>query len=315
MRPCKTLLAALAVTALVGALLGAALQAHEAQAARNPFLPGGEKQARQQQNAPAVPSFVPGWLLQNVVRWQLALRAQMTLLAKEISRNPWGRSFWLFMLASLAYGAAHALGPGHGKAFAMAYFLERPGPPTLGLLFGNLSMFFHVLSAAVLVLAGAYLLKTAAAGLVDDVGATLEGVSYALLAGIGMFLLAGRLFALRRKEQEATPPPKQAGGKSLVVTALAAGLVPCPGASLVLLFCISLGIPLAGLAALVAISLGMGATISFFATAAIMSRTALLRFTHGRGRLLEHVQTAVSLLGGLAMSGLGTLLFLGWWWG
>lgn len=314
MTPHKTLLATLALAALLGGLLSAALQAPEAFASRNPFIPGGDKQARQQ-TAPAVPSFVPDWLLQTVVRWQLSLRAQMTTLARDISRNPWGRSFWLFMLASLAYGAAHALGPGHGKAFAMAYFLERPGPPSLGLLFGNLSMFCHVLSAAVLVFAGAYVLKTAAAGLVDDAGATLEGISYALLAGIGLFLFVGRVVALRRKEQEHTAPPKRAGGKSLVATALAAGLVPCPGASLVLLFCISLGIPLAGLAALVAISLGMGATISLFATATILSRTALLRVTHSRGRLLEHAQTAVSLLGGLAMSALGTLLFLGWWWG
>lgn len=285
----------------------------QSQAARNPFLPGGKPQ--QQRQAPAsLPAFMPEWLLQSVVHWQLTLRAQMTALSRQLQQNPWGRSFWLFMLASLAYGAAHALGPGHGKAFAMAYFLERPSSWKTGLLFGNLSMFCHVLSAAALVYGGTYLLKTAAAGLVDDVGATLEGISYAMLGGIGLFMLGARLYSLRHRPEHTEQPPP-AGNRALVGTALAAGLVPCPGASLVLLFCISLGVPLAGGFSLLAISLGMGTTISLFALATIASRATVLRLTHGRGRSFAIIHNAVSLAGGLLMAGLGTLLFLGWLWG
>lgn len=308
----------LAVTAFASLLLFLCLLPGptDADAARNPFLPGGDKEQTQRKVSSQLPSLLPDWLLGTVIRWQLTLRAQMTSLARNISRNPWGHSFWLFMLASLAYGAAHALGPGHGKAFAMAYFLERPASWPVGLFFGNVSMFCHVLSAAVLVFGGTYLLKTAAAGLVDDVGVVLEGVSYALLAGIGLFLLGARLYSLRRKKAAtAQYPPASAGGRTLIATALAAGLVPCPGASLVLLFCISLGIPLTGAFALLSISLGMGATISLFALATILSRSVVLRLTHGRGRLFDTLYAGVSLAGGLAMSALGGLLFLGWWLG
>lgn len=290
----------------------------EAHAARNPFISGRNNNDAQEQSkvSPPLPSLLPKGVLQTIIRWQLNLRASMTRLANEIRHNPWGRPFWLFMLVSLAYGAAHALGPGHGKAFALAYFLERPGSPALGLLFGNLSMFFHVLSAGVLVFAGTYLLETTASGLVDDVGATLEGVSYALLALIGLLLLGGRLLALKpsAKARHEEVVPKSRRSKSLVATALAAGLVPCPGASLVLLFCISLGIPLAGVASLLAISLGMGATISFFALGAIASRSLAARLMQGQDRLFTALHIGASLLGSLLMASLGTLLFLGWWW-
>jgi ABC-type nickel/cobalt efflux system permease component RcnA len=287
-------------------------------AARNPFLGGGGAQTRER-NATAgrspTTTMASNAFLQRIAGWQLALRRHMTGLARELRASPWGRSLWLFLLASFAYGAAHALGPGHGKAFAMAYFLDKPGPVGLGLMFGNLSMFFHVLSAALLVLAGTYVLETAASGLVDDAGVILEGVSYGLLFCIGVALLAGRALSLWRRRREPVRQNRtdRAGWKGLVATAMAAGLVPCPGAALVLLFCISLGVRTAGLLSLLAISLGMGATISLFATATILSRSVILNLLHGRGRLFQAVHAAVSLAGGLAMSGLGLLLFTGWW--
>ena len=260
-----------------------------------------------------MPGFMPKSLLAVVIRWQLVLRARMTALAHDIEHNPWGRSFWLFMLLSLAYGMAHALGPGHGKAFAVAYFMERQSSPWLGLLFGNLSMFFHVLSAGVLIFAGTYLLQTMGLVLVDNAGVFLEGMSFAMLTVIGLCMVVGRVAVMVRKRPKKVDTETVTKRGTLALTALAAGLVPCPGASLILVFCISLGLPMVGALSLVAISLGMGATISLFAVATIVSRTLALRLTRNRGRLFSGLQAGISLLGGLAMSVFGALMFTGWW--
>ena len=285
-----------------------------AQAVRNPFVPDRRESTLSVNATQPVMLPMPGSILKTVVHWQLELRTRMSGFAKQIKQRPWGRAFWLFMLASLAYGAAHALGPGHGKVFAVSYFLDRPGPLVLGVLFGNLSMFFHVLSAAVLVFAGTFVLETTASGLVQDVGLTLEGVSYAMLLTIGVSLTALRFKGLVRDEdrKERQGQPGRSSLKPLLVTALAAGLVPCPGAALVLLFCISLGLPVAGFLSLVAISAGMGATISAFGVAAIGSCHWLAGLAKGRGRLFRAVQHGVGLFGALAMAVMGGLLLAGW---
>ncbi len=317
MTPLRMCIPALLAALLCLALLSLALLPENVSAARNPFI-RSDKQSEQQQNAtqPAAPSFsvIPSSWLQDVIRWQLALRMQMTGLARDIAHSPWGGSFGLFMAASFLYGAAHALGPGHGKAFAIAYFLDRPGPLWLGLLFGNLSMVCHVASAATLVLVGSYILRTAASGVVDDVGGLLEGISYGLLACIGLGLLLGNVYGLLRRRNESEPRPQTgASPKTLALTAMAAGLAPCPGAALVLMFCISLGVQTAGLLSLLAISLGMGVTISAFATAAIASRSLVLRMLHNRRKTFDVVQAGVSILGGAAIASMGSILLAGWW--
>lgn len=219
----------------------------------------------------------------------------------------------MFMLLGFAYGVLHALGPGHGKVFAVSYFMNRPGTMVLGIAFGNLAMFFHVLSSAVLVLSGKYLFETSMSSTVEDMGGRLELVSYAMLALIGTGLFMKILLDWRRGGHH---PCRHAGGakggwKELAGTTLAAGLVPCPGAALILVFSISLGIQSAGLWALLCISLGMGLTISFFAVAAIVSRNRLLAVVERHEKLYHGLHLALSLAGSLGIALMGGILLAG----
>ena len=194
------------------------------------------------------------------------------------AEKPYGGSFWLFLFFSFVYGVIHALGPGHGKIFAASYFLNRPGGLGAGLLFGNLTMFVHVLSATTLVLAGYHLLHASAAMTVDVVGDRLETISFGLLLALGLALTAKSCLDLRtghahQREHSRQPSPKT-DMRSLVGMSLAVGLIPCPGAALILIFSLSLGITIAGLLAMACISLGMGLTISAVALLVISSRGA-----------------------------------------
>jgi len=300
MTPALRILAALALALLLTCTV--------AGAAQNPFTGAGGKRGGQDE-ALRGPAFVSPVLNELAAR-QAQIRSRLTGFAKDIKDRPLGRSFWMFLALSFAYGALHALGPGHGKAFAVSYFMSRPGSLRSGLALGNLTMAVHVLSATILVLAGYLLLHGSGAMTAEAARGVLEMASYALLSAMGLFLAARAVLAARKQNAPYTATDRGHHG-SLVLTALFAGIVPCPGASLVLAYAVSQNVIWAGLAAMLAVSLGMGLTTSGFALAAIGSRGALLTVMQQRGRLLELTTLALSLGGALAMTTLGALLFAG----
>jgi len=94
-----------------------------------------------------------------IVSWQKALKEYLVQSSKTIRENPYGKSFWLFLGFSFAYGVIHALGPGHGKSIVVAYFLSRPGNYPQGILLGNTLTFVHVFSAVTVVLIFQFVLE------------------------------------------------------------------------------------------------------------------------------------------------------------
>lgn len=293
--------------------LGLALGPAAAGAAEagNPFLTPGGAAAEQEAAGPRPPALL-GPLYTTLARWQFALRGSMADLARDIRAQPLGRSFWLFMALSFAYGAVHALGPGHAKAITAAYFLNRPGSLARGLAFGFAAMFLHVLSAAAVVYAGVFLLGGAGGLAGRELARRLETASYVLLCGVGGVLLVRAVLALAAgRGRPEGGPEAPAGFRELALLALAAGAVPCPGSSLVLLFAISLGIPLAGLLALASISLGMGLTVSGVAVLAIAARGRVLERLRRSGRAWRLARAGLSLAGALALTGMGLLLLAG----
>lgn len=283
-----------------------------AHAARNPFI--GAKEAREtsrKEPAFGYPAFLQP-LMQKSALLQQAIKQKMVRLAGDIRREPFGGSFRWFMLFSFLYGVIHALGPGHGKVYACAYFLSRPGTFKNGLLFSYLTMFFHVLSGSALVLGGALLLKTSGAMALENAGPILERISYSLLAVLGLLFAvraSARLRANQPSNQDACPDA--ADLKSLMITALAIGIVPCPGAALILLFSLTLGILSAGLGAVFCIAVGMGLTVSLFAVLTIGFKNSFLALAHGSQRWFKATYGALSLGGAACMTTLGLVLLLG----
>ncbi|WP_272699173.1 nickel/cobalt transporter [Desulfovibrio sp. Fe33] len=279
-------------------------------AAPNPFTSAsGTNRAESPENglfSPLAP------VMKEIASWQNTLRQAMSRSAESIRENPLGKAFWLFMGLAFAYGAAHALGPGHGKVLAASYFLYRDAPPRQALIYAYLSMPLHVLSATVLVLGGKYLFKMSASRAVDDMGLILQNISYGLLATMGLFMLAGVLRNCRNSAPAPSPRQKNNNApKSLVGLALATGLVPCPGAALVLIFSISLGITPAGVAAMVAIALGMGLCLAAVSLLTIKFRDTALALMQTRSPLLRAGQCLLSLAGAFIVFATGSLLLLG----
>jgi ABC-type nickel/cobalt efflux system permease component RcnA len=283
------------------------------QAARNPFISKKKADAQTDRNpSVACPAFLHPVMLK-IVMAQQALKQRMVRLARDIRQRPFGPSFLGFMLLAFLYGVVHALGPGHGKIYACAYFLNRPGTLKKGLLLSALTMIFHVFSGTALVLVGALVLKTSGAMTLENSSLALERISYALLAGVGLFLITRTVMQLRsgNVHHHGDEVPVTADGKSLVITALAVGIVPCPGAAMILLFSLTLGILPAGLAAMVCIAAGMSVTTAAFSLLTIGLKGRFLVLAEGNRLLFSITYACFALGGALCITALGSVLLTG----
>jgi nickel/cobalt exporter len=300
------------ILVLTTVMLAAIGSPRPAQAARNPFI---ASQKGQEPSAQHLEAGYPGFLqpvMQKLATLQLFIRQQMVRLVRDIRRHPLGRSFQVFMLLSFLYGVIHALGPGHGKVYACAYFLNRSGTIRSGLLFSVLTMLMHVLSGTTLILGGALVLKTSSAMTLENAAPVMERISYAALVVIGLFLAGSTLARLRSGACQAPDTCTiKAGGKSMFLMALAIGVVPCPGAALVLLFSLMMGIVATGLAAMVCMAAGMAATTSLFALLTISFQNRLLRPATVHQQLFNYVYAVFSLGGAACIAVLGAMLLLG----
>ena len=69
---------------------------------------------------------------------------------------------------AFAYGVFHAVGPGHGKAVLLSYFLSQDAKISRGVWMGAQIAFFHVVSAIVIVIIVHLILQQAFGGPVDE---------------------------------------------------------------------------------------------------------------------------------------------------
>ncbi|QJT11063.1 hypothetical protein E8L03_20040 [Oceanidesulfovibrio marinus] len=293
--------------------------------ARNPFIQTGGEKARNATAAPSSPSSLSGpavpavfapWLspvLQTISRVQMVLKNRLVGFGQAMHAAPFGHAFWMFLAVAFLYGVIHAAGPGHGKAFACAYFGSRPTRLGDAGLFSCIAMAAHVLSATLLVLGGAFVLRMSGVLAVEKYGAWLVTASYGLLAAVGLVFTVGAIRELRHHWNVDADSPKEEcrGSRGLVATAIAVGMAPCPGAAIVLVFALTQGLLLQGLAAMVAIAVGMSLTTTIAAYTALLARRGLSSAVHGRQVLLSRMHGVLMLLGSLALLCAGVLLLVG----
>ncbi len=189
------------------------------------------------------------------------------------------------LLVALLYGVLHTLGPGHGKAVVVAYFIGERGSLWRGVRMGVQIALFHVLSAIAVVVVVDFAVRGATGAAPSDYR-TVRLVSYAAIAAIGFWMLVVAVraaSAYRGGHHEHGPgcgcahldeSRRGVGG----FLSLAVGAVPCTGALLVLLFGLANDLLWPSVAMVAAISLGMAVALSGVGVAAILGR----RFVEGR---------------------------------
>jgi len=237
-----------------------------------------------------------------------------------------------FLGAAFVYGALHAAGPGHRKTVVFSLFLGRRAASWEPAAAGFLSAGIHA-AAGVLVILVLSLARGAAASLgeAERVGAWLDGGTFGLLILFSLALAAAKLIRMLRSDradpgpdkdpEEGEPSTHRAPSESrapglrgrkrgLYGTVAVASLVPCPGATLLLLFAIYAGHPGLGAAGVLAMSIGMGLVISAAGYLAWFGREGMFRGLKNRQALVALASDLLELVSYLAV--LAFSLYVAW---
>lgn len=184
------------------------------------------------------------------------------------------------LLVAAFWGAAHALTPGHGKALVAGYLIGTRGRPRDALLLGATVTVTH--TAGVFAL-GLVTLVLSRFVVPEQLYPWLTLVSGLLVVAVGAAVLHKRLAWSRPVSDLSRTPgahhhhhePDERRG--IVGVGVAAGLLPCPSALVVLLSAIALHRIGFGFALIVAFSLGLAATITGIGLLAVLARRAFSR--------------------------------------
>jgi ABC-type nickel/cobalt efflux system permease component RcnA len=219
---------------------------------------------------------------------------------------------WLGFL----YGVFHAAGPGHGKIVITTYLATQKETLGRGIALAVTAAMVQGLTAILAVFGTVTILEQTArqSRILAD---RIELLSFALVACLGAFLTFrhGRnLWQARTTTPCGTcghhhhaPPPT----KAFMASILSIGMRPCAGAILVLVLAIALDLRLAGIAAVIAMSLGTALTTAAMASLAVFARDQASRLASRLdtdANRLARLADTIALLGGLALLAMGTAL-------
>lgn len=309
-----------------------------------------------------------GWMVKAQGQFYGALTAALAAL-----RTDW-TAFWVLGTVSFLYGVFHAAGPGHGKVVIGSYMLanERQMRRGIGLSFASGLLQAFVAVALVGVAAVVLQLSTSA---MDIAVLWIERGAYALMALLGLWLVARKLFGWGHHHHEVVQPAPAANARAHVLLAdrgqafrfqpataaagsggpdaygrspdhahyghdhgdddhghshhhhhvvtadqtggdwreqlgvvLSAGLRPCNGALVVLVFALSQGVFLAGVVATFLMGLGTAITVSLLAVVAVSAKGLARRYLDANGRLGSRLVGAAELFGALVVLAFGAAM-------
>jgi ABC-type nickel/cobalt efflux system permease component RcnA len=292
-----------------------------AQEGSNPFTSSGPA-PRASLVSPG--SGLSGWALRLLAPIQKELNDSLAAVTQSLRGSRTLAGLLLVLGLSLAYGVFHAAGPGHGKTVVSSYFVANEPRVTQVLLVGNLIALVHALSALTVVLVLSFLVRGFLSSGVDQANGYIQKVSFGIIAVIGLYLLVQRIRG--RAHQHFHPHGGEEGQqheeghehgldhparglRSLLVIALPAGMIPCPGAIAVIVFALSLHMFWVSVISVAAMSLGMGITISVAALLVVLAKRGALRLFSG-GEQQTAVRRVVEIAGAAVLFLFGSLLFI-----
>jgi ABC-type nickel/cobalt efflux system permease component RcnA len=215
----------------------------------------------------------------------------------------------LSLLVAAFWGAAHALTPGHGKALVAGYLIGTRGRPRDAVLLGATVTVTH--TAGVFGL-GLVTLLLSRFIVPEQLYPWLTLVSGLLVVGVGAAVLRQRLGPRHEHDHHDHQHHdhhdhhdhhhEERGG--ILGVGVAAGLLPCPSALVVLLSAIALHRIGFGFALIVAFSVGLAATITGIGLVAVLARRAFSRVSLEGPvvRALPSLSAVVIVLAGLALT-------------
>ena len=231
------------------------------------------------------------------------------------------------ILAALALalflGAAHGLEPGHGKTIVAAYLVGARGTVGNALFLGGVVTLTHTFSV---ILLGLVALFASQYVLPEQIFPYLGTASGLLIIGLGTWLLVNHLrgrgpgfghshgehhhghshtheeehhhdhsHSYEEHHGHSHEIPNKVTLGSLLTLGISGGIVPCPGALVILLLAVALHRIAFGLLLLVAFSVGLAAILIAIGVLIVKARPLVERFS-GDGRWIQRLPIASAVV-------------------
>jgi nickel/cobalt transporter (NicO) family protein len=234
-------------------------------------------------------------MLEFLIRVQGLIQGSLSAALSSFADSRDGTLLAAMLPMGIAFGAVHALTPGHGKTVLASYLVGSRLTGFRSLTVAGALALTHVGSAVVIAVLALPLISRSLGG--AGRAPSLELLSRGLLALIGLWLL---LRALRGHRSHAHDESKG------IMVGVVAGLVPCPLTLFAMILALSRGVPEAGLTFALAMVLGVGLTLGGVALMAVLAREWVVRVSarHGASiaqlsRILDGMAGALLLATGL----------------
>ena len=257
-----------------------------------------------------------------------------------------GTAFWSLIGLGFLYGVFHAIGPGHGKVVISTYLATHESRLARGVTLSLLSSLMQGLTAILLV-SGVALIAERSMRDSQSLGIQLEALSYGLIMSVGLFLIWRGLWRLwasyNRQEHKpedghgqahdhghghgdghsacchghgpsAEQLEKELSFREFFPMILSIGIRPCSGAILVLILAFALQQMPAGIAAVAAMSIGTGLSISALAALSVYARNSAIAFANAfemEGQSLGRLIHLAAIIGGVLIVFFGGALLAG----
>ena len=196
------------------------------------------------------------------------------------------------------FGLIHALMPGHGKSVIVSYYLGHPGRILGGVATSAILVLTHVGMAVTFVLAGYIVIERAFAA---------AGRAPAFNVASSVLIIAIGLWLVYRALRGHNPEHAHHNGRAV---AIAAGFVPCPLTTFIMVYAVAHGIVFAGLVVTAAMAAGMIATVGAFALGAIVLRDRFFAFLIRSAVWRQRLGRIAEVLSGIAIIGSGVWLMI-----
>lgn len=273
--------------------------------------------------------------------YQSQFYAELTAALKAIRES--GSAVWLLMGLSFLYGIFHAAGPGHGKAVISSYLIATNETARRGIAVSFAAAFVQALTAIIVVGIAAAILNVTAMTMTEATD-WLEIGSYALIVLVGAWLLWSKTFGGghhhhhhghdghghssdghhdhdHRHDHEgaccshhAGPIAEPATGNPIArawAAIVGVGIRPCSGAIIVLVFALSQGLFMAGVAATFAMALGTAITVTALAVIAVSAKDLAFRIAGRDSRAGARIVRGVEIAGAVFILLVGLVLLGG----
>lgn len=260
-----------------------------------------------------------------ILAWQSSFYRELTASLKAIAERP--SALWGLLALAFGYGVFHAAGPGHGKAVISGYIVADNRSLKRGLGISFAAALLQAIVAIAIVATLTLVLRSTAATMNATAGA-IEQASFAAVALVGLAVLwrkAGAWLALRSGESHDAascdhvhlPGPDEISRlrdwREMAGVAFAAGLRPCAGALIILVFAAAQGLLWAGIAATFAMALGTALTTGALAAFAVFCKFAALKVAGGGSLRGAQVIATLEVLAAAFVAVLGVALLAGLW--